>query len=162
MSKAKAAVAAASLAAILGGVTMYGDGYDFIKHYEGVKLKPYVDVAGVKTICAGHTGYGVNRQVATQELCNELMHVDLANAHAAIERHVTVALPQSRGMALLSFVFNLGETQFRKSTLLKKLNAGNTRAACDELMRWIYAGGKVRHGLVLRRADERALCLINS
>ncbi|HGM8337746.1 TPA: glycoside hydrolase family protein [Pseudomonas aeruginosa] len=52
----------------------------------------------------------------------------------------------------------MGETQFSRSTLLRKLNAGDVKGACAELSRWVYAGGKVYKGLVNRRKAERELC----
>ncbi|MCH5496505.1 glycoside hydrolase family protein, partial [Salmonella enterica subsp. diarizonae serovar 16:z10:e,n,x,z15] len=47
---------------------------------------------------------------------------------------------------------------FAKSTLLKKLNAGDQAGACNELKRWTYAGGKQWKGLVTRREIEREVC----
>ncbi|EKN6093795.1 TPA: glycoside hydrolase family protein, partial [Yersinia enterocolitica] len=46
------------------------------------------------------------------------------------------------------------------STLLKKLNNNDLIGACNELQRWVYAGGKRWKGLVSRREIERELCLI--
>lgn len=67
-------------------------------------------------------------------------------------------MPETRRAALASFVYNVGEGQFSRSTLLRKLNAGDAREACAELSRWVYAGGRVLTGLVKRRAAERELC----
>ncbi len=67
-------------------------------------------------------------------------------------------MPDTRKAALASFVYNVGETQFSRSTLLRKLNAGDVKGACAELSRWVYAGGKVYKGLVNRRMAERELC----
>jgi lysozyme len=61
--------------------------------------------------------------------------------------------------AIVSFTFNVGEGNLRRSTLLRKLNAGDIVGACNELPRWNKAGGRVLPGLVKRRAEERALCL---
>ncbi|MGA6579692.1 glycoside hydrolase family protein, partial [Providencia sp. NPDC089923] len=60
--------------------------------------------------------------------------------------------------ALYSFAFNVGTGAFAKSTMLKKLNAGDQYGACEELKRWVYAGGKVWRGLVNRREAEAAIC----
>ncbi|TFU20914.1 lysozyme, partial [Proteus mirabilis] len=57
-----------------------------------------------------------------------------------------------------SFAFNVGTTTFARSTLLKKLNAGDRAGACEEIKRWVYAGGKVWRGLVSRREAESVLC----
>jgi len=53
--------------------------------------------------------------------------------------------------------FLLGALQ--KSTLLKKLNAGDYAGAADQFKRWIYADGVPLHGLEIRRDKERALFL---
>jgi lysozyme len=151
-----------TLAGILAVATYIGTGDDFVVHHEGEVRTTYLDPVGIPTICNGHTGAGVKLGTATAEICKELRGKDLAVAFEAIEKHVRVPLTNERGLALLSFVFNFGETKFRKSTLLRQLNAGNTRESCDEFLRWINAGGKPLHGLVIRRADERALCLIGT
>ena len=70
-----------------------------------------------------------------------------------------VALPEPPRAALASFVYNVGEGNFARSTLLRKLNQGDLRGACHELSRWVYAGGRKLNGLVSRRATERELCL---
>jgi lysozyme len=62
-----------------------------------------------------------------------------------------------RKISLVSFVFNLGVGNFRTSTLLKKINAGDDDGAAQELVRWIHAGGKALPGLVRRREAERTL-----
>lgn len=88
---------------------------------------------------------------------------------AAIKKLVKVPLYPHEFGALVSFVYNVGVTNFRTSTLLKKLNAGDYLGACAELDNWVkqYTGkrdanGKkiyiVLPGLVKRRAEERAIC----
>ncbi len=63
--------------------------------------------------------------------------------------------------ALASFGYNAGITAMTNSTMVKKLNRGDASGACDELRRWIKAGGKVWKGLVNRREVERELCLMS-
>ncbi len=48
---------------------------------------------------------------------------------------------------------------FRTSTLLRKINQGDIKGACDQLRRWTYAGGKQWKGLMTRREIEREICL---
>ena len=45
------------------------------------------------------------------------------------------------------------------STLLRKINQGDIKGACDQLRRWTYAGGKQWKGLMTRREIEREICL---
>jgi lysozyme len=47
-----------------------------------------------------------------------------------------VPLTQNQFDALVSLVFNIGGGAFRKSTLLKKLNAGDIQGAADQFLVW--------------------------
>lgn len=79
---------------------------------------------------------------------------DIAWAEDAVNSKVKVGLTQNQFDALVSFVFNVGATNFSKSTLLRKLNAGDYEGAADEFHRWKHQKGKVLRGLVRRRAEE--------
>ena len=69
------------------------------------------------------------------------------------------ALGDDAYVAVLSFTYNVGIGAACQSTLMRKLNAGDLRGACDQLPRWVHDGGRVIKGLVRRRTSERALCL---
>jgi lysozyme len=126
-----------------------------IKDYEGVRYKAYLDTGGVWTIGVGHTGPDVYEGLTADEnQVNQWLTDDLLEAEEGVERWVTVPLTQGQFDALVSFVFNLGEGQFRKSTLLRKLNAGDYDGARDQLHRWIYDNGRKLPGLVKRRIGE--------
>lgn len=58
---------------------------------------------------------------------------------------------------MYSFAFNVGTGAFAKSTMLKKLNAGDQYGVCEELKKWVYTGGKVWRGLVNRREAGAAI-----
>ena len=123
--------------------------------HEGLRKVAYIDPVGVVTVCAGHTKTAELGQVKTEAECKELLKQDVKHAEAAVKRLVKVPLTQEQFDALASFVFNVGETSFAKSTLLKKVNAFDCWGAGKEFMRWTYAGGQQLTGLVVRRADER-------
>lgn len=128
-----------------------------VADYEGLRLKAYQDTGGVWTIGVGHTGPEVVKGlVITKEKAMQLLAEDLVEAEDAVNRLVKVPLTQGQFDALASFVFNLGEGQFGKSTLLKKLNAGNYDGARNEFKRWVFDAGKVQPGLVKRRVGEAA------
>ena len=130
-----------------------------VSYYEGYRPSAYLDPVGIPTICYGHTATATLGQTLTREECDSLLANDLGDAFKALDRRATLELaPQTRA-ALASFVYNVGETQFARSTLLRKLNAGDVRGACHELSRWVYAGGRKLTGLVRRRATELELCL---
>ncbi len=138
----------------------------FIGEHEGLSLSAYQDSAKVWTICRGHTG-NVRPGMKTSLLdCDAYFQSDLGVVFLALDRLVKVDLPEPTTAALASFSFNVGTGALKNSTLLKKLNAGDTRGACDEIMRWTYVGGKDCRlassncrGIVERRTQERELCL---
>lgn len=130
-----------------------------VSYYEGYKPTAYRDPVGIPTICYGHTATARMGQTLSQERCTELLQADLGHAFSAVDRRTQVDLPPPTRAALASFVYNVGEGAFARSTLLRKLNAGDLRGACHELSRWVYAGGRKLNGLVKRRATERELCL---
>jgi len=127
---------------------------------EGIRHKPYKDGGDVLTVCYGHTGEEViPGERYTDEECLALLDSDLKAAMEVVETQVTVPLTEMQKAALASFVYNVGRGAFARSTLLKKLNAGDMPGACNEMRRWKYDEGKVSKGLINRRAVERELCL---
>lgn len=128
--------------------------------FEGREMVPYLDPVAIPTVCTGHTGPDVimGRIYSTAE-CDALLAGDLGKAFAAVDRNVRVPLAPETRAALASFTFNVGEGALRSSTLLRKLNEGQGARACDELLRWTYAGGRQLAGLVKRRQAERELCI---
>ena len=145
-------IAAGALSGVIG---MAGA---LVVWFEGRSLVAYLDPVGIPTICEGVTQGVRLGDVATPAECDALLEKELTIALSAVERQVRVPLPDARRAALASFVYNVGEGQFSRSTLLRKLNAGDAAGACAELSRWVYAGGKQLAGLVKRRAAERELC----
>ena len=132
-------------------------GLALIQQFEGLRLKAYSDSAGVPTI-----GYGSTRGVRmgdeiTEAQAIELLAADVDRHADGVRRAVNVSLNQNQFDALVSFTFNVGVGALQRSTLLRKLNAGDYTAAANELMRWVYAGGQELRGLVRRREAERQL-----
>ncbi|MGP1101984.1 lysozyme [Serratia sp. CY68630] len=130
-----------------------------IPSLEGVEYKPYRDVVGVLTVCYGHTGPDIiPDKTYTEAECKALLDKDLQPFARSVERSVKVPASEYQKAALISFSYNVGVKAFESSTLLKKLNAGDSRGACDEMRRWNKAGGKVWKGLINRREVEREIC----
>ena len=131
------------------------DGLNMVKKYEGLFTKAYVCPAGVLTIGYGHTGPDVKPgQRITEAQAEQLLRQDMGKFEAAVKRQVKVPLTQGQFDALTSFTFNCGEGALKKSTLLKKLNAGDHAGAQAEFQKWNKGGGRVLPGLVKRRAEE--------
>ncbi len=127
---------------------------------EGVRYKPYRDVVGIWTVCYGHTGNDIMiGKTYTESQCKALLNKDLNTVSRQINPYIKVPIPETTRGALYSFVYNVGTGNFRTSTLLRKINQGDIKGACDQLRRWTYAGGKQWKGLMTRREIEREVCL---
>lgn len=139
-------------------------GVDLICDFEGKRLVAYDDGVGVWTIGFGTTIYPNGIKVKKGDTCTEAqaksyMAHDLKKFEQAVNGAVNIPLNQNQFDALVSLAYNIGTGAFNKSTLVKKLNAGDIRGAADQFDVWVNAGGKRMQGLVNRRAREKALYL---
>ncbi|MCF0265993.1 lysozyme [Acinetobacter guillouiae] len=134
-------------------------GINLIRGFEDLRLKAYDDGVGVWTIGYGTTvinGVKVKKgDTCTAEQAKSYMAQDLKKFESAVNTAVKVPLNQNQFDALVSLTYNIGNGAFKDSTLLKKLNAKDYKAAAAQFDRWNKGGGKVMQGLVNRRAKER-------
>lgn len=134
--------------------------YDLIRRFEGLRLKPYLDAVGVPTVGYGHTGPDVSLRSppVTPTVAEALMREDAEKAVlAALKASPELAGQNDRLSAIGDFIFNLGASRYRASTLRRKVRAGDWLDAAEEIQKWVYAGGRKLPGLVMRRAAEAAL-----
>ncbi len=130
--------------------------------WEGFRDRAYLCPAGVPTIGHGRTE-GVNMGDVTTRAAEDAWLQAKLDDLALRVRQLTAgcALLQHQIDALVSFAFNVGTANLERSTLLKKIRAGDLEAAAREFGRWNKArvNGELRplRGLTLRRADEREL-----
>jgi lysozyme len=139
-------------------------GVDLICSFEGKRLTAYDDGVGVWTIGFGTTIYPNGIKVKKGDTCTLdqaklYMAHDLKKFEQAVNGAVNIRLNQNQFDALVSLAYNIGTGAFNKSTLVKKLNAGDIRSAADQFDVWVNAGGKRMQGLVNRRQKEKALFL---
>ena len=163
------------------------DGIELIKSFEGipdgdpttVRIDAYLDPVGIWTIGWGHAikhqgaflRGAQNRSIArslfpggiTREQAEALLRGDLVDTAACVARLAPRA-NDNQFAALVSFAFNAGVTALQKSTLMRKLLAGDLLGAADQFLVW----NKARNGqgvlielagLTRRRRAERALFL---
>lgn len=137
-----------------------------LEEVEGIRYKPYKDIAGIWTVCHGITGKDVILgKTYTRKECDALLAKHINIAKVAVDKAVKTEIPDSMRAALYSFTFNAGTGAFRKSTLLKKVNKGDLWGACGELWNWTYyynpkTGRKEKSkGLKNRRAVEYKYCV---
>jgi lysozyme len=134
-------------------------GLELVKEFEGLRLKAYKCPAAVWTVGFGHTSAAGNPVVTsdlviTKAEAEEILKRDLVQYEDAVRKLVKVVLTQSQFDALVSFTYNVGEAQFSRSTLLKRVNAGRFNEVPAEFMKWTKGGGKELPGLVRRRRAE--------
>lgn len=138
------------------GAAAIGIAVPIVALWEGLSLTPYRDPVGIMTVCYGETHAEMRRY--TQQECQLLLQESLAAHGVAISPCLPDGLPAHVQAASLSFAYNVGASAFCKSTMARKLKAGDIPGACAELSRWVYAKGQLLPGLVKRRAAERAMC----
>jgi lysozyme len=131
---------------------------DFIIKEEGARNKAYKDTKGLWTIGVGHLikadEQHLINETLTDDQVKELLRSDLRWCSEAVESSVKVALTQAQFDALYSLCFNIGETNFKKSTVVKKINENDLQGAADAILMW-----NKPDVLVNRRKRERALFL---
>lgn len=149
--------APASAAVILAAVA-------FVGPWEGERTEAYLDrIASppVWTVCYGETRGVQAGDTYTPDQCAAMLAEALAVYRDELVRCIPALPDQPQGVqvALTSWGYNVGTGAACASTLARRANAGDWRAACDQLLRWDRAGGVVVRGLTNRRAAEHALCV---
>jgi lysozyme len=141
-------------------------GLTLLQESESLRLKAYPDSGGVWTIGWGTIRYPDGTQVqecdtCTKEQADYWKCSDLAWVQKAINSMVSVEINQKMFDALCGLVYNIGESGFHKSSLLRQLNQRNFKQASMEFDKWVKArvNGKLVtiNGLVNRRDREQAL-----
>lgn len=127
--------------------------------FEGLRLESYLCPANIWTIGWGCTRYEDGKKVQkgekiTKQRADELFMWHLDKFEKGVQRIVNTGLKQGQFDALVSFAYNLGLGQLKKSTLLKRVNANLHDEVPAQFMRWINANGKPLTGLKRRREME--------
>ena len=125
-------------------------GIEFIKREEGLRLTAYDDIAGNITLGYGHLVQPDDdlALTITEEEAEKILRVDLEESEHSVDSLVKVPLEQHQFDALSSWTFNLGHGNLKRSTLLKKLNAGLYSEVPKQMLRWVYAGDQNQDGVV--------------
>jgi lysozyme len=153
----------ASLQQPAKAIPVQGAAVELVTEFEGFSAKPYRDPVGVWTIGYGSTrdfsGQPVTASTSpvTKDQAKALVARDLTAAAVAVNGNVQVAITPNEAAAMQDFIYNLGVGNFKASTLLRKLNAGDYAGASAEFDKWDMAGGKHLAGLLRRRQAETDL-----
>lgn len=128
--------------------------------HEGYRGEAYIPIPGdVPTI-----GFGTTKDVKMGDRIDPVKALqrkldDVQKFEGAIKQCVKVPLHQHEYDSFLSLAYNIGSGAFCKSTLVRKLNAGDYEGACTEILRWNRAGGQPIRGLTVRREAEYKKCM---
>lgn len=139
-------------------------GIDLIKSFEGFSAKPYLCPAKIPTIGYGATFYPDGKKVTmkdapiTEAKAVDLLKNMLIKFEQYVDSYCVDTVNQNQFDALVSFCYNLGPSNLKSSTLLKKVNTNPNDPTIEaEFMKWTKAGGKTLKGLVRRREAEAKL-----
>jgi len=131
--------------------------------YEGFYPKTYKDMVGVPTVCFGETekeAVALGRvRPYTRKECEDMLAGSLKKYYEGMMACVKKPMTINMQVAFTSATYNFGIGGFCKSSMARLVNAGKPKEACDALVMWNKAGGRVVRGLTIRRAGERARCL---
>ena len=131
---------------------------DLIKRFEGCRLEAYEDLGGKVTIGYGTTGSGIVPGLTISErTANGMLIGDVGRLGEELSRLVGINVSQNQYDALISFVYNVGITAFRNSTMYKLIQEHKLYEAADEFLKWNKVDGKEVEGLKARREAERKL-----
>ena len=134
-------------------------GIDLLKILEegkGFSSKSYLCPAGKRTIGYGHVILPDDNIIEpiTEDQAEDILEKDVSAAESAINKYVKVPLTQNQFDALVCFVFNVGKTNFKTSTLLKFINEQLWDKVPKQFMRWVYHDKTLIKGLENRRKIE--------
>ena len=136
--------------------------------WEGLRTKAYRDAVGIPTVCYGETRGVRMGDRYTVEQCKSMLGDGLVDFEKGIRKCLVASdrIPDGSYIAFISLAYNIGQRGFCKSSIARYANkyaaSGNLndlRIACNRILRYNKAGGRVLSGLVRRRNEERLLCL---
>lgn len=144
----------------LAGLALSASALVGIALHEDYSSKAIIPVPGDKpTIGFGTTdGVKIGDSITPPKALQRALQ-DIQQFEGAIKRCVTVPLHQREYDAYTSLTYNIGQTAFCNSTLVRKLNAQDYEGACKEILRWDRFQGNPLPGLTKRRQDEYKQCM---
>ena len=145
---------------VAGGAGIIALCVAMIGAHEGLRTHAYKDPARatLATICYGETQGVYFGETKSRAECDAMLASRIADYLGPVDAMMP-GLPDNRRVAYTDFTYNAGVATLRRSRIPGYEHAGDVAAACHELTRYVYAGGRKLLGLVRRRADEEKLCL---
>ena len=133
----------------------------FIAKWEGLETTAYRDIVGVPTVCYGETRGVKMGDTYTVAECRAMLEKSVGEFYYKLQPYMTNKnIPIGVQASLLELAYNVGVPAAGNSTMMRLANQGKYKEACQELDKWVKAGGKTVKGLQNRRAESKVqLCL---
>lgn len=152
---------------------MSDKGLEMLKKFEGFVPHAYDDLdhkarplkagdrpQGTVTIGYGHIGrHAKPGNVLTEKEASAILAEELQTYERAVERAITRPMNQNEFDAMVSLCYNIGASNFERSSVKRMFNAGSKTLAAQAFLLWNKSKGRVLNGLVTRRRAERELFL---
>lgn len=151
---------------VQGELRISSEGLEITGNAEGCRQSPYTCPAGLATNGIGNAHDVPNAAISLEQVAIDWV-ANIQQAEACIsqaEKQSGKTMTQGQFDAFTSFSFNTGCTRFMRNHdgsstgIYRYITQGNFPKACDELLRWVYGGGKKLKGLVIRRGLEHDRC----
>jgi lysozyme len=132
----------------------------FIQQREGYVPHPYRDIAGVLSVCNGHTGPDIVDKTYSKAQCNVLTDKDI-NTDAEGVLKITPGLDKRPQVlaATISFAYNVGLGTYEKSSVARDFKAGQFKLGCTDMLKYSFIGKTYSKGLADRRQGEYTICM---
>ncbi len=158
---------------MVGGIltaTLATGQWAYTSAWEGYENCVYLDSGGYPTVGVGHMDPNLKVGDCYSDAQIEAWFwEDMAEkVDSPLSQCITnQSIPENTVMSVRDWTFNVGGGAACNSTLVRRLNEGRLREACEQLPRWVYVKGFVVRGLENRRwrglpgmpPSNRALCL---
>lgn len=144
----------------IAALALSAAGLVHIAMQEGYKEAAYIPVPGdVPTIGFGTTeGVKLGDKITPPKALERSL-ADIGKFEGAIKECVKVPLYQREYDAFTGLAYNIGTGAFCRSTLVRKLNAGDYAGACEQILVWDKFKGAPLPGLTKRRQSEYRMCI---
>lgn len=144
-----------------------------LEKYEGYSAKPYKDSGGVVTQGIGSTVKPNGQSIKmsdppiTHKTALEWAKDHVSKDEVAFRKSLHgVKLSQVEYDTYLDFTYNFGQRNWNNSSMLRNLQAGKYKAACDSLLKWKYVAKRdcsIRtnncYGVWTRQLERHAKCI---
>ena len=136
---------------------------ELIKRFEGYRSKSAQLADGRWTIGYGHTLTAREGAQVSEQDAEALLLYDLIGVSHAVNEQTYTPLTQNQFDALCCFAFNVGLENFKRSSVLRRINEGSMLQAACAMEMWRKADFEgeriVVDALVRRRSAEKTLFL---